>query len=219
MDGSGRHNSSNPPLFEYWKTEFLKEGFSTLQFDKPGTGKSSGRLDNFTEDIMYCLFTRLDSIVPNYSHKISFVSFESGYTYLKRIWDAFSKQDKSENVVSIISLNEPVTQVFNWRDQAIIHFQLLTKAKTNNHKLLENKWAFSDLDSNKNQIFYTETGCILSKEECSNLKADLANFQERIIESHKYHFTWVENMILEEKRQDLQIKRGKQQKINLEKLY
>ncbi len=89
MDGAGRFGSAHrnqvpeEGFFNHIRPFLLKKGFTTIQFDKPGTGKSSGVLTQEEELALLCAFSVWDSLENTFTANYMIFAYGEGGQYFR----------------------------------------------------------------------------------------------------------------------------------------
>jgi hypothetical protein len=89
MDNQGRFGEggegAGPPqgVFEFFRERLNAAGYTTVQFDKPGVGSSSGRLAGEEELALLCAYALWDSLENSFSGQYFIFTYAGGGDYYR----------------------------------------------------------------------------------------------------------------------------------------
>jgi len=109
MDHSGKHGTKNARyspkqgVFREWKNKLNRRGYITIQFDKPGTGASSGRLMNQEELALLCVYTSLKTLETKLNGIFLF-TFAGGFDYFRYAYNAMKEVNPKTMPIGVVHL-------------------------------------------------------------------------------------------------------------------
>ena len=202
MDAQGRASAQNKGVFHNWQNFAVQMGYTTIQFDKPGSGSSAGRLNQREEEALLCTYKAIPKINPVYSNKLVLVTYSGGLNYIRYALNAMKKARSATKFLAIVHIAGMGSSELRVDGANIPYLSLLgdTSMTTDDIKksLLHKKIGGDSLS----QIFIMDSVnvnlCPGSEEVC-DLQKEVYQLVFSWINKHtQKHYTWVETMEMEE---------------------
>lgn len=217
MDAAGKTSQKGMGVFAHWQKEAVKLGYSTVQFDKLGTGVSSGRLNKREEESLLCTYTSLPKLTDVYSNKLILFTYGGGVEFIRYALGAMSAKRKNEKLIGIVQIAGMISTDFKIDTTIIPYLSLLgdtTMTTARIKKALLHKKIGGDTLS---RFFIMDNVnvslCLDQQDECRFKDAVYDVVFNWIQSRATAHYSWVEKIKID--KQSIEVR--KIEKINLEK--
>ncbi|MFC1584585.1 hypothetical protein ACFL5V_03445 [Fibrobacterota bacterium] len=101
-------------IYSEWQSKLSNQGFITVQFDKSGTGASSGRLSRQEELALLCVYSSLTSLGINFPTKYFLFTYAGGAEYFRYAYKSMKKAGQGVLPAGLIQL----AALANWHSIA-----------------------------------------------------------------------------------------------------